>query len=407
LIKGNYTGLYQIQIPSYTILEVVGKLQAKANLDKHFIYSNGTSDIEIFGGEIDGNGGSQSADMDTIYFGYVIDSIIHHTTVGGAYRSATDGENIELENCARVTVSNCYTYIYGTGYDHIKLTGTTKNCIIESNICNGTAYHQPSNAIQIASGSYNLIANNYVYTRDWGIKLHSANYNTIIGNYVQHSTGADYGIDIIDYSDHNYIIDNTILSFNIGLSYRNSSVTTGYDNIYKNNVIYLPSSSGKGIYLQGGANRTRLVGNTIIGNIGVADIAIEILSGAEDTFIERNDLLDSEIETQISNSGTNTVIQYNRGFLTENNGAEVTCYNGTWIPHGLAGDPGTTGSITLALRGATSYNATFILKVPTVLQSNSTHFQIEFNAWETAGWTQVPVTVVEAQTVYWDATYQP
>lgn len=90
-----------------------------------------------------------------------------------------------------------------------------------------------------------------------------------------------------------------------------------------------------------------------------------------------------------------------------NGGSAVLCSNGTWIAHELNGDPGTRGSITLALRGPSAYNATFIIRVPTVLQTNSTHFQVEFLAWETGGWTQVPVTAAENQTVWWDATYKP
>lgn len=89
-----------------------------------------------------------------------------------------------------------------------------------------------------------------------------------------------------------------------------------------------------------------------------------------------------------------------------NSGSTINCYNGTWIPHGLSGDPSTTGSITLSLRGASEYNATFIYRVPTVLSSNDTHFQVEFSAWETGGWTLVPVTVVEAATIYWDGVYE-
>ena len=81
-------------------------------------------------------------------------------------------------------------------------------------------------------------------------------------------------------------------------------------------------------------------------------------------------------------------------------------YNGSWIAHSLGGDPGTTGSITLALRGLNRYNATMILRVPTVISSNATHFQIEFYMWETVTWTLVPVTTVEAQWVYWDAYYK-
>lgn len=88
-------------------------------------------------------------------------------------------------------------------------------------------------------------------------------------------------------------------------------------------------------------------------------------------------------------------------------GVVVNCSNGTWIAHGLAGSPDPTGTITLSLRGPSAYNATFILRVPTVLAVNSTHFQVEFLAWETAGWTLVPVTPAEQQTIYWYAVYNP
>jgi len=92
--------------------------------------------------------------------------------------------------------------------------------------------------------------------------------------------------------------------------------------------------------------------------------------------------------------------------VTVNAGTAVGVYNGSWIAHGLPGDPHINGSITLSLRCSTTYNATTILRAPTVLQSNTTHFQIEFTAWETVGWTQIPVRVDMAQTVYWDAVYR-
>ena len=92
--------------------------------------------------------------------------------------------------------------------------------------------------------------------------------------------------------------------------------------------------------------------------------------------------------------------------VTKNAGCTLG-WNGSWIAHGLGGDPGTTGSITLSLRGLNQYNATMILRVPTVIASNASHFQIEFYMWETVGWTLVPITSAEAQWIYWDATYKP
>ena len=92
--------------------------------------------------------------------------------------------------------------------------------------------------------------------------------------------------------------------------------------------------------------------------------------------------------------------------VTKNAGCTLG-WNGSWLAHGLGGDPGITGSITLSLRGLNQYNATMILRVPTVIASNASHFQIEFYMWETVGWTLVPISLVEAQWIYWDATYKP
>ena len=91
--------------------------------------------------------------------------------------------------------------------------------------------------------------------------------------------------------------------------------------------------------------------------------------------------------------------------VTRNAGCTLG-WNASWIAHGLGGDPGTTGSITLSLRGLNRYNATMILRVPTVINSNATHFQIEFYMWETVTWTLVAVTTAEAQWIYWDAYYK-
>lgn len=119
----------------------------------------------------------------------------------------------------------------------------------------------------------------------------------------------------------------------------------------------------------------------------------------------------SPVEGMIySNSTDNHCYYYNGAnwiiMSTVLSAGTTSAYNGSWIPHGLPGDPDGLGSITLSLRGSSTYNATRILRVPTVLASNTTHFQIEFMMWETDGWTLVPVTVAEAQTVYWDAVYR-
>lgn len=107
----------------------------------------------------------------------------------------------------------------------------------------------------------------------------------------------------------------------------------------------------------------------------------------------------------ITNINTTNLYINNTRFYPANSGSELEAYNGTWIAHGLGGDPAIAGSIALSLRGPSEHNATRIYRVPTVLSSNSTHFQIEFLAWETVGWTLVPVGPTWNNTVWWTATY--
>jgi len=92
--------------------------------------------------------------------------------------------------------------------------------------------------------------------------------------------------------------------------------------------------------------------------------------------------------------------------LVVSSGTEENAYNGSWIAHDLPSDPNGNGSITLSLRGSSSLDATHILRVPTVISSNSTHFQIEFLMWNSTDWKLYPVLVGDAQTLYWDAVYR-
>lgn len=100
-------------------------------------------------------------------------------------------------------------------------------------------------------------------------------------------------------------------------------------------------------------------------------------------------------------AGSNNIIRFNHGYKTEASGSLISCVNGTAIAHGMV----TTAAVTtLCLRGPSAFNATFIYRTPTILSVNATHIVIEFLAWETGTWTQVPVTAVEAKEVWWTAT---
>lgn len=93
------------------------------------------------------------------------------------------------------------------------------------------------------------------------------------------------------------------------------------------------------------------------------------------------------------------VIFRGTGGGTRNSGTQSNCVNGTWIKHDLIGTP---GPITLTISGSNYINSTCFLLAPTVIGSNSTHFQIGFYYY----WNVTaiyPVTTNEQRDIFWRA----
>lgn len=280
---------------------------------------------------------------------------------------------------------------------YIEISGNTFNQSVGYDIRLGRCSTSPYSYCD-----YSIVSNN-IFINGYGIQM-DGDFNQIKDNIF---TDSYYGVVLWNNSDytpeHNQIVDNTFENNENYAVYFFAG--GGHNNTIRGNNIINPQDEAICFATSGNSDDNTIYGNTFR-EVASGKYCVWIGSGSYDDNVFKYNDFRYNAGTIYDADGTST-IQYNDGFITENSGAVVSCYNGSWIPHGLAGDPATTGSITLSLRGTTNYNATWILRAPTVLQSNSTHFQIEFTAWETAGWTRVPVTVVEAQTVYWDATYKP
>ena len=319
-VKGNYTDLSRIIVPSNSTWEIQGKIQAIANLNQHFVYSNNTSNVEIFGGEIDANGANQTGDMDAIYFGGVTEGIIHHVRFGNAYRSTSNGEGVEFENCEGCVVSDCFCFTgNANGYDYIKVRGTSFNCLVADNVCRDTVQGL-SDAIQVSGSAHdNIIIGNIIYAKQYGqgIKVHGssspyAHDNLIIGNHIYPKVAPlNYGIDILQTTNRNIVVGNHIYLASRGVEVRrvNASGDESYDNAFINNYIYLPSSgTNYGVDLDYNSLRTRVTGNIVIALPGGTNTGIRIQSGATGTHLEGgNDLSDVDIATKISDAGTGTI----------------------------------------------------------------------------------------------------
>jgi hypothetical protein len=423
VIIGEYSGLGRITIPSYTILEVRGRLTAMANLNQHFIYSANTTNIEISGGTIDANSAQQSYPMDTVYLLGVSFSQIHDCYIYGGFRNYTqytfDGEALELEGCNRIDV---YDNIFENTqycYDMIKLTTGTVYCTIRGNILRSdvTGYGD-SLAIQLADSTtqFNVVSGNVIKSRSSGIKMHHASDNLIIGNIV---SAIVEGIACIDDASRNSIVNNYITSYStqtpmVGLQIRIASTgITSADNIFKDNTIKLNNITGAvGIQLRmdttatsGTITRTRIIGNVIFGGTASdTGILLSVTTGLtiSNTNIAENDLSDANLDTKVSDTGsTGTIFKRNRGYVTENSGTVYPANNGTVITHGLAGTP---NLITLTLSGSRNFATGCYLLDPTVIATSSTTFTIEllyYNVTANAYYAVTP-SVYNA-TIYWNA----
>ena len=323
-LKGNFSGLSQIQVPSYTEIEVQGLLKAKALLNTHLIFADLKNDIEIHGGDIDGYGWNQTSDTDTMLFSNCTRIAIHDCKIGGAHRVTVDGESVEFENTSDSSVSHCNFYTYPGAYDHIKLTtGSTRN-VIANNVINGAGGNN-SNAIQIAgatvSCTWNTIIGNQItspaISGSWlacGIKVHSGTDNTIEGNTVSYAKSA--GIDLLENASRNIVIGNNINATSYCLLIGNvTSVDQAVSNVFQNNLCIMNSQAGTsyGVYIQDNAISTRVLGNVFIGGSGT-ETAIYVSGLANLTKVKDNDVSDSLIGTKFLDYASNSVFVDNAGY---------------------------------------------------------------------------------------------
>lgn len=317
VVMGNYVDLGIISVASYSELEIIGKWTCQANLGASFIVNSdqvgGNREIFIVGGHINGNGANQNANMNTIYFVKVTDSVITNCRLGGARRVDADGETILLWECTRVIVEGNSFYTATWGYDSIKLRHDTRQCVVANNIIDETN-GGTSCGIQLGeiTDGYNVVVGNAIYGTGGvgqqrnGIKMHSADKNLIIGNTMYNIPHT--GIDVVGNGSNNLIVGNFVHVTDVfgGLSVRATDAENAYDNVFRDNYVILSNVAGSiGIDLWANSRRTRLVGNTVIGGTA-ADTGINIRAGASDTIVDKNDLSDANLNTKITDAGTGT-----------------------------------------------------------------------------------------------------
>ncbi|MEK7555605.1 MAG: right-handed parallel beta-helix repeat-containing protein [Patescibacteria group bacterium] len=164
VVKGNYTIDTSIDIPSYTILELQGRLTIASgtfglvNSDT----TNGNTDIEIIGGTIDGNYANLINYNNCVFLQNSNNLIITGMTIYGC-----KNEGIEFRNVSGFDISE--NTIFNNGDDSISLIngggGGSNNGTVSNNILFGNrSATGGSSGIEIEDGSYEItVSNNVIY----------------------------------------------------------------------------------------------------------------------------------------------------------------------------------------------------------------------------------------------------
>jgi len=355
-IRGNIT-LTGVTIPSYTVLDLRGAYLKQADAtNTNFLINNDTSggntQIEIFGGTIDGNKANQTADgvnydtRNTINLTKVTDSAVHDCYIVNSNSSAVfigQSTNVAVNRCSIVTPRKCgvrldatststpgafvfvtNNYMYNLPESFV--TGcTTTDILIEGNLCDICA----TNGINMTS-LRNHILNNDIRTCDRaGI--------TMGGETTPFGAG--------DYSE---IIGNTVWECKGGGIF--SGVTQGGDyvkiakNLCKGHPTLQDNSTGRAYGIRFRGNYGSIEGNTvwgwlrtgisITGQNSTASYDSRVLSSAR-TLINNNichtngQLAGSEATSYFKGGiaifGASTETAYNTNIIIRGN----TCYNNT------------------------------------------------------------------------------
>ncbi|MEK7555606.1 MAG: right-handed parallel beta-helix repeat-containing protein [Patescibacteria group bacterium] len=253
VVKGNYTIDTSIDIPSYTILELQGRL-TKASGDfttLGMFVINGTNNIEVIGGSIDGNydDAGQSSGMDCVY-------IINGSHITIKEMKIYDCRNYGIVLRATSDFIIAENVVSNNGDDGIAPIYNSNNGAISNNrIWGNRSAVATSSGIEIRDGSYEItIKGNVVYGGTAGSDMNGI--AVVIDSGSAYSAPHDVTISgniIRDIEDMGILVQTNDASNNL----ENISITG-------NTVV---DTTKNGIFVSGRSDRDGVImGATIQGN---------------------------------------------------------------------------------------------------------------------------------------------
>jgi hypothetical protein len=246
LLQGTFVITKAISIPSYTILELDGKVTWGSSAVGYMLTASSKSNFEVRGGEWDGNKGirSTTSSSNPMNFERCQDVVISNLKVhDGPY------DNIEFLYGERITISGVESY--RSNWDSFMMA-FCNNCVVENchiyDIKQGGCYFYCEDDGIAQTINNNIMRNNLVErTLTSGLSLSPRGAeDKVIGGLIEGNTLVDCGTD----GDHPAI--------NTGFAVH------GQGTIIRNNVISCPAGlSGAGIEF--GVDNGQCTGNTVSG----------------------------------------------------------------------------------------------------------------------------------------------
>jgi len=312
---GNFTLGANINLPSYTILELQGSMKAKDSFGYPalIVVSWHSQQWEIHGGEFDGNKANVTANVSGI--------IVRASTIEMEYHDPFGIiRNVNVKNCTQ------------DGFEISSRRTHLLDCVSVDN--NRYGYY-----VAASDGLY--IGCSSILNGDDGFRVEQA-HNHFVDCFSDRDSG-----DGFDIRQHDNVIIGGYAEWVDGVGVK-MGVSDAYSTTIKDMRII--SNTGYGIYVSSDYNI--IDGNRIYDLQGTPtqNWGVYVYNGNKNT-ISNNNVVDNP--NKIYDNGTNTIITHDIGFTTENSGT-ATLANGTTsitVNHGLDVTP-SDGDIIVTPTGA-------------------------------------------------------
>lgn len=346
-----------ITVPSDVTLDIRGKIRLADSTDANLIENSdqigGNTNITIMGdGVLDGNKANNGATSHGIHLKQCTNSRITGITVqdfndiGIRVDGASDYD-------ARCLVRRCS--VSGSGSFGISVVFASITSVI-GNLSTGNGSH----GIHIAADDVTVMGNLCQSNTGSGILTGSFVGVALIGNVCKSNTSD--GIRVaqgetsvignlcwanlsgirVTQNKHTVVGNNCNGNNRHGIWINGASFCTVEGNIVTDNSEETDNTYD-GIFLDGDSNENSIIGNTCNTLQPTFDqrYGINISEAACDDNLVALNILNGNVSGELNDVGTNTILEHNRGYVTENKGT-ATIANGTSsiaVPHGLVAAP--------------------------------------------------------------------